>query len=134
MDKISKKARSSLMSKIKSKDSKLELSLKKLLSKKGLRFKKNSPKHYGKPDFVFLSKKTAIFVDSCFWHGCKKHFRLPSQNRVFWKGKIQRNAMRDKEVIEHYRKERWRTLRIWEHDFKKYPERVAAKIDAILKK
>ncbi len=118
MDKISKKARSSLMSKIKNKETKIEKDFRKILWKKGIRYRKNSSKHFGKPDIVITSKKTAIFIDSCFWHGCKKHCRTPEANHNYWVDKINRNKIRDKEVNCYYKKINWKIKRIWEHQLK----------------
>ncbi len=119
MDTVSKQKRSEIMSHVKSKDSKIEILFRKELWKAGFRYRKNSSKYFGKPDIVLPKYKTAIFVDSCFWHGCKKHCRLPSVRARFWKKKVGRNKERDKEVGKHYKKIGWRIIRIWEHDLKK---------------
>jgi len=126
-DKITKGERSSLMSKIKSKETKIEKDFRKLLWKEGVRYRKNSSRHFGKPDIVIASKKIVIFIDSCFWHGCKKHCRIPKAHRDYWVKKISRNKERDKEVNSHYKKIGWKILRIWEHDFKninKYTDKI----------
>ena len=107
------------MSRVKSKDSKIETLFRKELWKADFRYRKNSGKYFGKPDIVLPKYKTAIFVDSCFWHGCKKHCRLPSTRAKFWEKKVERNKERDKEVGKHYKKIGWRIIRIWEHDLKK---------------
>ena len=60
-----------------------------------------------------------IFIDSCFWHGCKKHCSLPATREKFWTEKINRNRQRDKEVNKYYKKVDWKIIRIWEHDLKK---------------
>ncbi|MDD5625867.1 MAG: very short patch repair endonuclease [Patescibacteria group bacterium] len=117
-DKITKSARSSLMSKIKSKDTKLEKSVRKILSGKGIKYRKNSSKYFGKPDIIIASKKIVIFVDSCFWHGCKKHYRIPESNRDYWVNKINNNKKRDKLVSLYYKKAGWKIIRIWEHALK----------------
>ncbi len=117
-DVVSKEKRSEIMSLIKSKDSKIEVSFRKELWRQGFRYRKNSAKHFGKPDIVFSKHKTVIFIDSCFWHGCKKHCRIPSVRRLFWTKKIARNKERDKEVSRYYRKQGWDIFRIWEHDLK----------------
>ncbi|MBU4430996.1 very short patch repair endonuclease, partial [Patescibacteria group bacterium] len=72
MDKFSKKKRSEIMSKVKEKDSQIEIVLRKALWKKGIRYRKNVKKNFGNPDLVLAKYKTVIFVDSCFWHGCPK--------------------------------------------------------------
>jgi DNA mismatch endonuclease (patch repair protein) len=73
---------------------------------------------YGKPDFVFPRQKVAIFVDGCFWHGCKRCFRMPTTNVAFWVRKIGRNKTRDKEVGTKLKKEGWKVLRLSECIFK----------------
>lgn len=119
MDTVDKKTRSNIMRKIRSKDSTLETSLRRALWKKGFRYRKNATNQVGKPDIINKSQKTVIFFDSCFWHGCSKHCRMPSTNQVYWIDKIERNKKRDKIVNQHYKKNGWRILRLWEHDLKK---------------
>lgn len=118
-DTVSKKKRSEIMSKIKSKNSKIEVEFRKAIWKKGFRYRKNPKGYFGKPDLVLKKYKTVIFVDSCFWHGCKKHYRIPSTQKDYWIPKIKRNKQRDKEVNRFYKKEGWRVIRVWEHDLKK---------------
>lgn len=115
-DIVSKKKRSEIMSRIKNKDSKIEILFRKELWKQGFRYSKNSTKYFGKPDIVLLKHKTVIFIDSCFWHGCKKHCRIPAVRKKYWTEKITRNKERDKEVSKHYRNQGWKICRIWEHD------------------
>ena len=108
-----------MMSKIRSKDTKIEIIFRKALWKNGFRYRKNSSKYFGKPDIVLPKYKTVIFIDSCFWHGCRKHGSVPQTRKKFWKVKIERNKNRDKEVNRRYKKDGWKTFRIWEHDLKK---------------
>lgn len=68
----------------------------------------------GKPDFVFLKPKVAVFVDGCFWHGHPVKCRIPSTNRDYWIKKIAGNVRRDKSVTRELRKQGWIVLRIWE--------------------
>lgn len=118
-DIFTKKKRSEIMSKVKAKDSKIEIAFRKKLWAEGFRYSKNSAKYFGKPDVALPKYKTVIFIDSCFWHGCKKHGSIPATRKKFWVGKIDRNKARDKEVNKHYKKEGWKVIRIWEHDLKK---------------
>lgn len=104
------------MSRVKSKDSSIEKILRKELWKKGFRYRKNSSKYFGKPDIILKKYKTVIFIDSCFWHGCPKHLRMPSSNQKYWKAKITKNKERDKDTNLYYEKNNWRTIRLWEHD------------------
>ena len=70
---FSKNKRSEIMSKVRSKGSKIEIEFRKKLWQAGFRYRKNATKYFGKPDIVLPKYKTVIFIDSCFWHGCKKH-------------------------------------------------------------
>lgn len=124
-DKFSKEARSKIMSKIRSKNTAIELVLKKGL--KGLYFRYH-PKTYGNPDFGISKRKIAIFIDGCFWHKCPKCYIEPQSNKKYWLPKIQKNAERDKKINEHLKKEGWITIRIWEHEIKKNPSRFINKI------
>jgi len=118
-DTVSKKKRSEIMFNVKSKDSKIEVLFRKALWKKGLRYSKNSSKYFGKPDVVLLKYKTVIFLDSCFWHGCKRHCRIPTVRKKYWVAKMARNKERDKEVSRYYKKKGWKIFRIWEHNLEK---------------
>lgn len=119
MDIVSKEKRSEMMSRVKSRDSKIEVSFRKALWKRGFRYRKNSAKHFGKPDIVLPKFETVIFIDSCFWHGCKEHCHLPTTRVKFWKEKIERNKERDNIVNNYYKNIGWRIIRLWEHDLKK---------------
>jgi len=116
-DTVSKKKRSEIMSAVRSQGTKIEVAFRKVLRKLGYKFRQNPKNYFGKPDFVLKKHKTVIFIDSCFWHGCKKHCRMPSSRKKYWIKKIKRNKKRDQEVNKHYRKIGWKKLRIWEHDF-----------------
>ena len=106
------------MSRVKSRDSKMEVSFRKQLWSRGFRYLKNSSKYFGKPDVVLPKYETVIFIDSCFWHGCEKHYSPPKTRAKFWKDKIERNKQRDNEVNLHYEEREWKVIRIWEHDLK----------------
>ncbi|WP_323132038.1 very short patch repair endonuclease [Paenibacillus silvisoli] len=110
--------RSKAMGKIRGKNTKLEQSVSKTLWKNGFRFRKNVLSLYGKPDIAIKKYKVAIFIDSCFWHGCKTHFKLPSKNSDYWNKKINRNIERDWEVTQYYINNKWLLVRVWEHDLK----------------
>ena len=129
-DVFSKKKRSEVLSKIRGKDTKIEIIFRKRLWKAGYRYRKNASGYFGKPDVLLKKYKTVIFIDSCFWHGCKKHFKLPSTNMIFWKEKIERNRRRDRGVGRYYRKKGWRVIRFWEHEVE---NNLEAAINRILK-
>lgn len=118
VDNVSKNRRSQIMRLVKSKNTQIEISFRKELQKLGYKFKKNVGTYFGKPDFVLSELKTVIFIDSCFWHGCSKHCRLPSSRKKYWIEKIERNKRRDKEVKRYYKTKGWKIFRIWEHSLK----------------
>jgi len=113
--------RSKTMSKIRSKDTKPELILRKALWERGHRYRlrvKNLP---GSPDIVFRKKKLVIFVDGEFWHGfnwTEKKKKIKS-NRGFWIPKIERNMQRDEENNNLLKEMGWTVLRYWESSIKK---------------
>jgi DNA mismatch endonuclease (patch repair protein) len=108
-----------------------ELRLKKYMCAVRIRL---SGKHLvipGQPDFPLQNQKIAVFVDGCFWHGCPKCFRLPRQNRAFWKKKIEGNRRRDRSVNGRLRRLGWKSLRIRECNLK-HPNKVLDKIKAVI--
>lgn len=131
-DIFSKTKRSEVMSKIRSKETKLEVKFRKSLWAKGCRYRKNALGWFGKPDLLLKKRKTVIFVDSCFWHGCEKHFKLPATKKKFWKTKIDRNKQRDREVTRYYKSQGWAIIRVWEHEIKKDRERTTEKVARLL--
>lgn len=120
-DKYTEEIRSKMMKAVKSKNTKLETLVTKELWQRGVRFRKNVKDILGKPDIAIKKYKLAIFIDSCFWHGCEKHCRMPKSNIEFWENKINRNRDRDKNITETLSKEGWKVLRFWEHDIKNNP-------------
>lgn len=120
------------MSAIKSKDTKIEIDFRKRIWREGFRYRKNSRKYFGTPDLVLKKYNAVIFLDSCFWHGCKKHFRLPATNQIYWKNKIKRNVSRDKEVNSFYKKNGWKILRFWGHDLNNNSDRIINRIKKVL--
>jgi DNA mismatch endonuclease (patch repair protein) len=73
----------------------------------------------GNPDFVFLKKKIAIFVDGCFWHGHDCRNTRPKDNEEYWRKKRERNMERDKKITNLFEMRGWTVLRIWECKLKK---------------
>ncbi|WP_457747491.1 very short patch repair endonuclease [Sulfurimonas sp.] len=106
--------KSQAMSRIKNKDTSIELILRKALWKQGFRYRKNCKDIFGKPDICFKLKKIAIFCDSEFWHGKKflegEKFKT---NTEFWENKILKNIKRDREVTSKLESEGWIVLRFW---------------------
>ena len=96
-----------------------ELKIKTIFKKYGKNGWHRYQRVFGRPDFVFRSEGVALFVDGCFWHGCRKHQHVPSSNRRFWKNKLEQNVVRDKRVNRLLRKKGWKVIRVWEHAFNK---------------
>jgi DNA mismatch endonuclease, patch repair protein len=111
----SKDVRSYNMSKVKSKDTKPEMLVRKFLFSKGFRYKLHDRKLAGKPDIVLSKYKTVIFVNGCFWHGHQicKYSRLPKTRTEWWQIKIARNVANDDHNIIHLRSLNWKVLIIW---------------------
>lgn len=106
------------MSRVRATETGIEIIFRKALRSAGFRYRKNVRNYFGTPDIVLKKYKTVIFIDSCFWHGCKKHGTMPKTRRTFWKNKIERNVERGKEVVRYYKKENWKVIIIWEHEIK----------------
>ena len=126
-DVFDKKARSEIMRKVKSQGNKsTEMRLIALFRRHGITgWRRNYPVK-GHPDFVFLSKKTAVFVDGCFWHGHDCRNTRPEDNKDYWQKKRERNIRHDKEVTALFESRGWTVLRIWECELKKKNEPVLA--------
>lgn len=85
----------------------------------------------GTPDFVFDKQKIAVFVDGCFWHGCK--CKRPSKTNVdFWTTKIERNVARDKRDSRVLRRQGWKVIRVKEHELKRSVSKVVHRIQRIV--
>ena len=133
-DTVSKIKRSQIMQRIRSKDTKIETSLRKRLWEKGYKYRKHHSSLIGKPDIAFINRKIVIFIDSCFWHNCSYHCRPPHSNKRYWTTKIKRNKNRDKEVNKWYKTNKWTLIRVWEHSIQKNPEGCIRKIVKALAK
>ncbi len=126
--------RSENMSRIRSKNTAIEIILRKELWRRGLRYRVNPKKVFGKPDIVFLRKKVAVFCDSEFWHG--KYFAegkyTVKTNKDYWVPKLKRNIERDSEVNRVLKEAGWRVLRFWGKDIIKNVSSVAGRIESAL--
>jgi DNA mismatch endonuclease, patch repair protein len=103
------------MSRIKGQDTKPELTLRRGLHRRGLRYRLHRAELPGRPDLVFPARRTVVFVHGCFWHGhdcvlCKQ----PSTRTAFWTEKIWKNKTRDRDVIARLLADGWRVLVVWE--------------------
>ena len=131
-DVLSKRRRSQVMAAVRSKGNKdTELKLISIFRAHGISGWRRNHKLTGKPDFVFRHERLAVFVDGCFWHGCRWHCRMPKSRPDFWWPKIARNKARDREVARMLRKQGWRVFRIWEHSLR-WPWKIIARLQSKL--
>lgn len=122
------------MQAIRSKDTTIELRLRKALWERGVRYRKNYKKLIGKPDIAITKYKIAVFCDSDYWHGYdweNRNQRIKS-NRDYWVPKIERNMERDREVTASLQNEGWLVLRFWEWQIRKHlDECIGAILQAV---
>ncbi|MBS2773017.1 very short patch repair endonuclease [Anoxybacillus rupiensis] len=116
-DNVSKERRREIMQSVRSQSS-LENLVSKELWNRGIRFRKNDKSLYGTPDISIKKYKVVIFIDSCFWHACEAHGRIPKSNQDFWIKKLEKNKQRDMDVNRYYSHKGWNIKRIWEHEIK----------------
>ncbi len=117
VDNLTKEQRSYTMSKIRSKGTKQEKIVHVFLKEAGVSHTMH-PNMVDKPDIIIKKEKIAIFLDGCFWHGCKKHYIEPKTNINYWRKKIKYNIERDKRNTALLKESGWRVIRIWEHEIK----------------
>lgn len=105
------------MRSVKQRNTKPEMIVRRLLHARGWRYRLNRKSLPGSPDIVFPSRRKAIFVHGCFWHGhsCKKG-KLPSSNLEYWSAKIDQNRKRDARVEAELLDAGWRSLVVWQCD------------------
>ena len=115
--------RSSVMRKVKSRDTSPEMKVRRRLLDMGLRYRLHRKDLPGAPDIVMPGRRLALFVHGCFWHGhdCARGARVPKQNRDYWTAKIGRNRERDQRAQEALRALGWRPVVVWECELKDGP-------------
>lgn len=120
LDPFDKKKRSAVMRRVKSKDTKPELAVRRLLHAAGYRYRLHRKDLPGKPDLVFPGRRKAVFVHGCFWHGhdCRRGARQPKTNAEYWRAKIARNIDRDARTRAALGAAGWRSLVVWECELK----------------
>ncbi len=123
MDTLTPEQRSAQMAKVRSKDTKPEMFVRRLVHRMGYRFRLHRRDLPGKPDLVFGPRKKVIFVHGCFWHGHDCSFgRIPKSRVDFWETKIRTNRSRDEAHLARLEESGWRSLVIWECQLKKAKE------------
>ncbi len=134
-DVFTKAKRSEVMAAIRSTGNKAtELKLVQLFRQQGITGWRRHQPILGKPDFIFRAQRVALFVDGCFWHGCRWHCRMPKSNKKYWRAKIARNVARDHANMRLLRASDWKVIRIWGHSLgtPKMMRKASAKITSVL--
>ena len=135
MDVLTAEQRHKNMSRIKSKNTRIEIILRKALWHKGIRYRKNYNKLTGRPDIVLTKYRIAIFCDSEFWHGKDWNTKKKVQtNASFWNKKIENNIKRDKDVNLKLAEECWIFLRFWGEDILRCTEECVDKVLEVINK
>lgn len=134
-DTITPERRSEIMSHIKSKDTSIELMVRRYLFALGYRYRVNYKALPGKPDIVFTKKKIAIFIHGCYWHGhdCGSRYAHASQsNKAYWGPKIQRTRQRDQNHIDKLESDGWNVIVLWECQLKCNPDIMLTQLHKLL--
>ena len=115
MDTFSPQQRSEIMRRVRSEDTKPEMTVRRLVHGRGFRYRLHVKDLPGHPDLVFPRTKKIVFVHGCYWHahGCPAS-ELPESHRDYWEAKLQRNAERDKRNLRELRKVGWDVFTVWE--------------------
>lgn len=112
--------RSEIMRAVKSRDTKPEMVVRRLVHGLGYRYRLHRQDLPGKPDLIFPARRKVVFMHGCFWHGhdCARGARVPMNNRDYWNAKIARNKARDANNCDRLRDMGWSVLTIWECETK----------------
>ena len=125
-DTLTPAERSERMSRIRGRDTKPEMLVRRFLHGQGFRYRLHVPDLPGRPDLVLPKYGVVVFVEGCFWHGhsCQKG-RVPGTNSAFWQAKVATNTARDERNGRSLRRLGWRVIRVWECQLAKKESRAA---------
>lgn len=132
---------SRIMSKVRSKDTRPELALRRAVHARGGRYRLHPADVPGRPDMVVRSRKVAVFVDGDLWHGNPAEWRRRGRTSLadmfptrtdWWVNKIERNIARDRAVNQQLSEQGWTVIRLWASDIEQDPDRAAASVVAAL--
>jgi DNA mismatch endonuclease, patch repair protein len=115
-----------------SRDTKPEVELRRLLHARGFRYRVDSlvlPELRCRADLLFPRRRVAVFVDGCFWHRCPIHASDPKANAAYWSAKFERNVARDRAIDAALSKAGWTVVRVWEHE---HPAHAADRVAAVV--
>jgi DNA mismatch endonuclease (patch repair protein) len=112
---------------VRSKDSKCELRVRSAVHQLGYRFRKHVLTLPGKPDMVFASRRSIIFINGCYWHGHKCRLaRMPKSNSAYWTAKVQTNQARDTRHLDELNRAGWSVLTVWECQLSDFAALIAS--------
>ncbi len=122
------------MSRIKGKNTKPEMLVRKFLHANGFRYRLHVKDLPGKPDIVLPKYRTVIFVHGCFWHGHEgcKYYVVPKTKTEWWLNKINSNIANDNKVVDSLKKQGWKIITLWECDLK--PLKISKTLSSLIKK
>jgi DNA mismatch endonuclease (patch repair protein) len=132
-----------MMARVRNKDSKAELALRRALHAAGVRYRLHAPDVTGRPDLVIRSRRLAVFVDGDLWHGNPEEIRRRGRDSLadlfptrtdWWVAKIERTVARDREVTEALEGSGWTVIRLWEHDVLRDPSGSAETVRQAVRK
>lgn len=108
------------MSRVKSKHTTPEMAVRRLIFSMGYRYRLHDKRLPGRPDLVFSSRRKVIFVNGCFWHGHEgcRYAGLPKTRVDYWREKIEKNQIRDREKIALLEADGWKVLTVWQCELK----------------
>lgn len=109
-------------------DTPIEVTLRRAVWAQGVRFRTHLKGIPGRPDFGLKTRKVAVFVDGCFWHGCPKCKNLPTTHQEFWREKVAYNQARRRHVRLALEKAGWQIVEVWGHEIERDIERVADRV------
>jgi DNA mismatch endonuclease (patch repair protein) len=132
-DNMTPEQRRLTMSRIQKSNTKPEITVRRLVFARGLRFRKYVSSLPGTPDLVFSGARVAVFVDGDFWHGWRLDEWEHKLSSTYWKEKIARNRKRDSEHDAKLKEDGWTVIRVWEHEVEKDPEACVRRIEAAVR-
>ena len=124
---------SARMSLQRTRDTELEMRVRRILHRRGLRYRVDTRPEIDlrtKADLVFRSSRVAVFIHGCFWHRCPEHYSAPKNNASWWDAKTTANRERDVRTVTVLESRSWTVLVFWEHE---EPAAIARKIDVTVR-
>jgi DNA mismatch endonuclease (patch repair protein) len=123
-DTLTPEQRSALMSRIRGRDTRPEIELRKSLRRLRIRYRSYRRIAGATVDVVLPDRRTVVLVHGCFWHGCRAHYKVPKSRVSFWTEKVAVNRARDRRQTDALRRANWRVVVVWEHALRRNPDPV----------